>query len=166
MVKLWLCRVVDEQILEGCTSVLEELLELSAGKLALDKFLAESHFSSVLLNPPISGDVKSSSLPTHIIKFFIKLFQLGELCTDCYKVKVIYLGAILLRSFLLYLQRKRTPQTTHLPQCAAEFQWDHGWNLASCKAGCPPTYLLHHLQVMVKLHQQVGSCWEPSQPTS
>ncbi|KAG0725109.1 E3 ubiquitin-protein ligase UBR4 [Chionoecetes opilio] len=70
--------VVDEQILEGCTSVLEELLELPTGKLALDKFLAESRLSSVLLSPPISADVKSSTLPTHIIKFFIKLFQLGE----------------------------------------------------------------------------------------
>ncbi|KAK8723161.1 hypothetical protein OTU49_011870, partial [Cherax quadricarinatus] len=70
--------VVDEQILEGCTNFLEELLEVPTGKLALDKFLAESHFASVLLSPPISGDVKSSNLPTHIIKFFIRLFQLAE----------------------------------------------------------------------------------------
>lgn len=178
--------------------MLEELLELPAGKLALDKFLAESHFSSVLLSPPISGDVKSSSLPTHIIKFFIKLFQLGELFTNCHKelillcrrkgerhvysshrgvsllsvvdkvfikrikegtdrVLMICLEVILLYIFIFLLQRKKIPRTILLPQCAAGFQWVHGWSLASCKAGCLPICLLHHLQVMVKPHQQAGS---------
>lgn len=76
-------RVIDEQILEGCTTFLEELLEVSAGKLALDKFLTESQFASVLLSPPVSGDMSSSSLPTHIIKFFIRLFQLGKWILLC-----------------------------------------------------------------------------------
>lgn len=85
---------MDEQILESCTTYLEDLLEVPAGKVALDKFLADSHFSSVLLNPPISGDVKSSPLHNHVIKFFIRLFQLGKCCFGLVYVIVANIGQV------------------------------------------------------------------------
>ncbi|XP_076048949.1 E3 ubiquitin-protein ligase-like protein poe isoform X2 [Oratosquilla oratoria] len=70
--------VVDAQILEGCVSFLEQLLESTSGKAALHKFFSESNFASVLLSPPTTSETFSTSLATYVIKFFIKLFQLAE----------------------------------------------------------------------------------------
>ena len=83
--------LVNEQILEGCSNFMEDLLESSAGKQALDKFFSESQLVPLLLKPTTPAETisttqttnklsstSSSTLPTYIVKFFIRLFHLAE----------------------------------------------------------------------------------------
>ena len=69
---------VDERVLQDCLSFMEQHLEKPAGKLALQKFFTAGSGDLISILLSAARENLSPTYGTRVLKFFNKLFQLGE----------------------------------------------------------------------------------------